>query len=886
MTVEAQPAAAGAGVAFRDELTGLYNRRFWGKQFPIYATWSQQHHSPLSLALIDIDELKLVNDTLGYSEGNALLVQVAQLLRDYKGEGALPREYCLPIRYAGDKFCVLMPGVPRAAATRFLLNLTSSIRINKFSLSGPAPRVTVSIGLATCPTDTRDPQQLMHMAENALQAAIKAGRDRVCTPSDIARLALDKESLHLLFPSSLPFGRDPLLLRARQLIGPTAVTKPVMVIHGCLGAGKSRVLGELHRLAQPDLCQGVFCRSLPFLMPQPFGVLVEALQSITGRDPRVREQMLSRLDAAQKGVLNQFLPEWARHTVLDYFPQTATPGNPLDLLEDVFAQMLLGVTEKPMTRQLVLLFDDAQWLDLHTLRVIEKVKGRRGGNDVMVLMAVRSHDETASANLPLQRFLESLSARDELEMHALEPLSREQIADWMHAVLPGLSLPTEVIDLVHHRSLGLPLLVQEIVKFLIHADYITIQDDRLHLDLVHESDIPANLSDLLFCRTQNLDEELLGLMSRAAVLGPVFDLETLAAVCPELGEGHVIDLLDMAARLGLIHEEAHGLYAFMSQGAYDSFYASLPPQDRRRLHAGVAALVEEQHLTPDGISAVAAARVAFHWQAAGVPDRAVAILQSILMPAAAPKQTVPARPPPPAFGEEQPLPPEETAMAVRLLRSLKSAVQNHKAFPPHSEVVGESQRQVLAELQELHGFTQVLTISVTETALLVNGRELPSPHGVQKPSHDLGAFLVGCGLFGLSVRRGVQLSEIRTLIELMARHREDIQQEGGWDSLLKLGGAENIRSNERVYVSLPQHVTSTPHTRARLSSENATLHRLPVPGDELRQRVRDEMMMMVLQLEQITTPSLNPIEVDQVEIALNRLQESFDALTRALKGPV
>src|SRR5207248_609923 len=114
-------------------------------------------------------------------------VQVSAMLRDYQGEGALPQQYLVPLRHTGDRFCILMPGVPRVHAARFLEGLSQAIRSTSFKLTHPVPRVTLSVGLATFPDDSSDPPALLHLAEISMRSSHRKGRDRISTPADVHR---------------------------------------------------------------------------------------------------------------------------------------------------------------------------------------------------------------------------------------------------------------------------------------------------------------------------------------------------------------------------------------------------------------------------------------------------------------------------------------------------------------------------------------------------------------------------------------------------------------------------------------------------------------------------------------------------------------------------
>ena len=211
---------------------------------------------------------------------------------------------------------------------------------------------------------------------------------------------------------------------------------------------------------------------------------------------------------------------------------TPMVGDPLVQLKDIFVKMLLALNEPPRQHVLALMVEDAQWLDAQTLHVIHKMKTAEGGANCFIALAVRSHDDSAATNTVLQDVLQRLHKVQAVEFHELPPLGRDEIVDWLHEVLPRLEVPHRVADLIHQRSHGLPLLVEEIVKFLIHKDYIRATGDRVQFGPIDGSVIPENLSDLLFGHHQALDAQMVRVLALGAMLGRPFGPEDLARSIP------------------------------------------------------------------------------------------------------------------------------------------------------------------------------------------------------------------------------------------------------------------------------------------------------------------------------------------------------------------
>lgn len=157
-----------------DGLTGLGNRAAFNKRWAEKVSEFQRYKTPLSIAMVDADHFKRINDTYGHPAGDEVLQGVAQMLQN---ESRAADVVC---RYGGEEFAVIMPGTgPREAAA-----VAERIRASIGAVSWPRhpeSPVTVSIGLAG--TDTSAPgvtaEQWLELADRNLYTAKHQGRNRV-----------------------------------------------------------------------------------------------------------------------------------------------------------------------------------------------------------------------------------------------------------------------------------------------------------------------------------------------------------------------------------------------------------------------------------------------------------------------------------------------------------------------------------------------------------------------------------------------------------------------------------------------------------------------------------------------------------------------------------
>jgi two-component system, cell cycle response regulator len=161
--------------ALRDGLTRIYNKRYFTERIASELRFAIRHRAQLALLMLDLDDLKRINDEHGHLAGDRALVAVAQALaRSIRHEDVVAR-------YGGDELAVLLRATPiehaRGTAER-LRRTVEALAIE--GGGGAALRVTVSIGLASYPEAAiQTPQELIEIADQALYRAKRAGRNRV-----------------------------------------------------------------------------------------------------------------------------------------------------------------------------------------------------------------------------------------------------------------------------------------------------------------------------------------------------------------------------------------------------------------------------------------------------------------------------------------------------------------------------------------------------------------------------------------------------------------------------------------------------------------------------------------------------------------------------------
>jgi diguanylate cyclase (GGDEF)-like protein len=155
-------------------LTGLHNRRSVRESLAVEVHRARRQRQALSVLILDADGFKDVNDTFGHQAGDALLKDIADVLRH------TVRVFDVSARVGGDEFAVLMPGSDTNAAAltgERIRRLLAGLPVPR-TAEGTSPKLSVSIGVAMLQPNG-SPEDLLDDADRALYQAKTAGGDQV-----------------------------------------------------------------------------------------------------------------------------------------------------------------------------------------------------------------------------------------------------------------------------------------------------------------------------------------------------------------------------------------------------------------------------------------------------------------------------------------------------------------------------------------------------------------------------------------------------------------------------------------------------------------------------------------------------------------------------------
>ena len=167
-----QPEALGNLISL-DPMTGIYNRRHFLQLAEFEFAECKRYERPLSFMLLDIDLFKSINDRFGHPVGDQLIVQVANICKDFC------RNSGIAARFGAEEFSVLLPGTTLDAAHALAEQLRQHIGNRHFLAGSQSIQATVSIGVAELTSETPNISAVAIRADQALYVAKIKGRNRV-----------------------------------------------------------------------------------------------------------------------------------------------------------------------------------------------------------------------------------------------------------------------------------------------------------------------------------------------------------------------------------------------------------------------------------------------------------------------------------------------------------------------------------------------------------------------------------------------------------------------------------------------------------------------------------------------------------------------------------
>lgn len=163
-------------LAIKDSLTGLYLRRYLSERMSEELPRQLKRKQELSFLMMDLDDFKNYNDRFGHVAGDIVLKTLSEILvQNFKKPGNIIS------RYGGEEFAVMIPDCPKTEAYQLAEKFRREVEAAEIVLRREKTKITISVGIASFPSQAQMKEELIQKADQALYAAKKKGKNQTCS---------------------------------------------------------------------------------------------------------------------------------------------------------------------------------------------------------------------------------------------------------------------------------------------------------------------------------------------------------------------------------------------------------------------------------------------------------------------------------------------------------------------------------------------------------------------------------------------------------------------------------------------------------------------------------------------------------------------------------
>jgi diguanylate cyclase (GGDEF)-like protein len=544
------------GKEYLDDLTGLYNRRYLYIKAPRKIEETQEMGIPLSIVLIDLDHFKNVNDVYGHRRGDVVLREFGWFLK------TLLRADDTVFRYGGDEFVCILPNANYEQAKMISRRFVEQCRIKEFAQL----RLTLSIGIASCPLNAKDWLGLFEIADRNLYSAKRHGRDRVGV--------FEKEKRGLNIPIKEIIGRDEEIARIKEFINPIfSGHGDAVCVSGEVGVGKTRLVQEIVKDSNFQDIQflnsnlSATTKSIPYY---PFREIIRYVIKKEGMES------IKDISQAYQIELSKIVPELSDKSkgvdghifIVDKFR----------LFEGVKRFLALQASKAP----LFVCLDNIHWADDSSLELFHYLVRTLKKNPVFFFLVYRVEEAKHSS---FQNVLQLMAREALYKRIALEPLVTADVARMLSLMIDGIP-SSELTEYIFKETGGNPFFIEELMKSLDTNGAFVWDKDKCVFDKGKKVVIPYSVEGVVDRKLGMMNKEASDLLEYAAVIGREFDFTFLRNVT-KMNEGHLFDLIDEILGMKLLKESEGEQYYFSEDVIREILYQRINKIKLRRYHQAV-----------------------------------------------------------------------------------------------------------------------------------------------------------------------------------------------------------------------------------------------------------------------------------------------------------
>ena len=387
--------------------------------------------------------------------------------------------------------------------------------------------------------------------------------------------------------------------------------RQVVLLSGEPGIGKTRLSSFAAHRAHAEgfaVCWGACSEELAV----PYEPWIEVCSQLVEHAP---QEVLSRFVDRHKGELGRLARNLERRVADLPEPQTSDPETERYLLFSAVAGLLQEVAQSV---PVCVVLDDLHWADGQSVALLKHVVRTVEQGALQVIATYRDSD--LGKDHPLSAVLADLRSIEGVQRLALHGLGADEVAQIM-TVVAGYELDEDILQLagqIAAETDGNPFFVGEILRGLWESGALTFDEasGRWSVDRSAAIALPESVREVIERRVERLGDEALEVLTQAAVIGRVFDLELLESIL-DLDESALLDHLEAAVAASLLAESSErvGQFRFAHTLINQTLYEGLGVTRRARMHQRVAQALEQLYGADPGEHL---GELALHWRLAAV----------------------------------------------------------------------------------------------------------------------------------------------------------------------------------------------------------------------------------------------------------------------------
>lgn len=784
-----------------DDLTSLFNRRYLYQKLKEELFSAEKSNKKLSLFMIDMDNLKGINDTYGHLGGDDALSEIAAILKNNIKEGIIAR-------YAGDEFTVVLPEKDVDNAKNIALSLLKAISEHNFTIRDKTSlKLTFSVGVATFPDDAKDLEGLIGQADKALYTSKRNGRNRVSVVKEITREAETADKTKNLFPCRKFIDRDAPLKEIESILASKDLEK-IVLITGAEGVGKTRILNEAALILRKE--NTLFAKEdlTETEALQPYSAVKRLLnQYFESLDARKIIEIINVLSEEEKAILVKLIPK-LKDAVSNLV--SLPEYKPVDMFKAVLGLLKRIAKLEP---KIVFIIDNFEWVDEASLEVI-KFSAKSLNQNIRILAAISKENLNKSKDIS-PSLIADLSNRQNFEEIMLHNFLISETKEMLRSLLGMLEISEDMLKMIFDSTKGNPLFIEETTRFLINKNILYFKDSRWNFQEFKKDILPASLEFAEKDKIKSQSSEIMNMLNIAALMGQHFNIELLKKIVGEKNEGFILDIIDKAKSAGIIEEDrskGEDCYSFKNDMVKGLLYDSGEKEKIREAHLKLASILESINTTQLDQYA---GQLMYHINRSEKPDviKEYSNRFKLLRDKVFSKNDVLKFLAEMRLGEgaeiagavsveelmEEPLSPKSMANIQNAIISFRAAMINALLYPPDNQMRLDSEKEAYSRLTEIFENDKSLTFSNIDGRLIVNGQEIEKKEFRSTLGFAFAGLLSDHLISSITFKRGLQKKELILFLEFLGKKDDFLKAKGGFPNLLKENHIDSIKINQVHY---------------------------------------------------------------------------------------